>query len=327
MSKVKRPNNRIISLRDKGRRTPGRLPLLAVTLLLLLGSCFTGVEYTPKVTDRDVRKENIRDAAEDTFLTHIADLPLGEWKPGKLFRVTDDKIRLIFGASASPYDSLGGRELVFKEVREAPSITGSSVTDIVFTLPGNPHEYVYRIMRPLSVVKERQSLSVPFTIQQSLVDSVASLLQGREFYVLTRTWRDDADNSVGGRQFVKVKVDSVTPGNDLYPVKVSFTDERGTSARLFIHPGPKGRTPRSFPALFSFTDPRQRYPQISDEVWELIVKGEVAEDMTRDECRLALGAPNMIDRAADHSYLREVWLYDNGIYLVFMDGVLKRFRH
>lgn len=300
---------------------------MVIFSFLLLTGCFTGVEYTPKVTDRDVRKENIRTAAEDTFLSHITDRPLGEWKPGKRFVVTDDKIRLIFGATASPYDSLGGDELVYKEVREAPSITGGYVTDIVFSKPGESHEYVYRISRPLSSVKARETLSVPFTIQRSLVDSVAALLNGRTLYVLSRTWRDDSDNSVAGRQFVKVKVDSVSPGNEVYPVKVSFTDDLGTSGCLFIHPGPKGRTPRSFGALFSFTDPRLNYPQITDEAWDLIVKGRIAEDMTREECRLALGAPKEVDRGTDNSYLREVWLYDNGIYLVFMDGILKRYRH
>lgn len=309
-----------------GRHAKMRLPLILLSSLFLLPSCFTGVEYTPKVTDRDVKRENIVSTPEDTFLSHISDEKLGDWKPGKPFVVTDDKIRLIFGASASLSDSLGGRCLFFKEVREAPSITGSTVTDLVFTLPDSEHEYIYRVQHPLKSLLERDYLSVPFTIQQSLVDSVSSRLSDLDLYVLTGTWRDDNDNSVGGRQFVKVHIDSVSPGNEIYPVKVSFTDERGASARLFIHPGPKNRTPRSFPALFSFTDPRLRYPRISDDVWALIIEGKIAEEMTRDECRLALGAPKEIDRATNNSYLREVWLYDNGIYLVFMDGILKSYR-
>jgi len=264
--------------------------------------------------------------AEDTFLAHIVDEPLGDWKPGKRFYVTDDKIRLIFGASASVRDSLGGSVLRFKEVREAPSITGTSVTDLVFSSPEG-RDFVYRISRPLKSVKEQKSLSIPFTIQESLVDSVRTRMQGRRLYVLTRTWRDDNDNSVGGRQFVAVSVDSVTPGNDIYPVKVSFTDDEGKSARIFLHPGPRGHTPRSFPALFSFSDPRLRYPSVSDETWQRIINGKVAPEMTREECRLAIGAPKEIDRGTSNSYLREIWLYDNGIYLVFMDGLLKTFRY
>lgn len=304
---------------------PARAALPLLFLLALLTGCFTGVEYTPKVTDRDVRRENITTLAEDTFLARISEESLADWKPGKRFYVTDDKIRLIFGAGASVRDSLGGKILTFKEAREAPSITGTSVTDLVFTAPDG-RDFTYRISRPLKSVKAQESLSVPFTIQESLVDSARTRLQGRRLYVLTRTWRDDADNSVGGRQFVGVTVDSVSPGNDIYPIKVAFTDDDGNSARLFLHPGPKGRTPRSFPALFSFNDPRLRYQWISDDNWRHIINGRVALEMTRDECRLAIGAPKEIDRATSNSYLREVWLYDNGIYLVFMDGILKSYR-
>lgn len=302
--------------------------LPALLLLSLLSGCFTGVEYTPRVSDREVKRENIITTPEDTFLARVADESLGEWKPGKRFRVTNDKIRLIFGATASPYDSLGGKTLIFTGAKESPSITGTSVTDISFTAePGDGRTFVYRINRPIAKVKAQGPLSVPFTIQESLVDDARELMDGKRYYVLTRTWRDDNDNSVNGRQFVPVTIDSVTPGNDIYPVKVSFTDERGTSARIFLHPGPRGYTPRSFPALFSFTDPRIKYPAITDESWESIVNGRVALYMTRDECRLALGSPREVDRGADNSYIREVWLYENGIYLVFEDGILKLYRH
>lgn len=303
------------------------LPLIALAAAATSG-CFTGVEYTPRVSDRDVKRENIITTPEDTFLANVADEGLGEWKPGKRFRVTNDKIRLIFGATASPYDSLGGKTLVFTGAKEAPSITGTSVTDISFvTDPDIGRTFVYRINRPLAKVKEQESLSIPFTIQESLVDEARKLMDRKRYYVLTRTWRDDTDNSVNGRQFVAVNIDSVTPGNDIYPIKVSFTDDNGTSARLFIHPGPRGYTPRSFPAMFSFTDPRIKYPSITDAMWEKIINGKVATDMTREECRLALGSPREVDRGVTNSYLREIWLYENGIYLVFEDGLLKVYRH
>lgn len=304
-----------------------RTCIFAAALLLTpaLTGCFTGVEYTPKVSERDVRRENITSTPEDTFMAHVTDQSLAEWKPGKRFHVTDNKIRLIFGATASPRDSLGGTTLEFVSAKEAPSIVGTSVTDLTFR-SADGRRFTYRINRPLASVMEQGPLSVPFTIQESLVAEADSLLKGRTLYVMTRTWRDDADNSVSGRQFVEVHVDSVTPGNDIYPIKISFTDTIGESARIFIHPGPRGHTPRSFPALFSFTNPRLRYPAITDAVWNNIIRGQVALEMTRDECRLALGAPREVDRGADNSFVREVWLYENGIYLVFEDGLLKRYR-
>lgn len=298
---------------------------LALTLPLALGGCFTGVEYTPKVTERDVERERIVTTAEDTLLASVGDRPLPQWEKGKRFLVTDNKIRLIFGATASLRDSLAGTVLTFEGASEAPSITGSKVTDLIFSDPGG-RQFAYRINAPIKAVADREALSVPFTIQENVIEEARSILQGRHLYILTRTWRDDNDNSVAGRQFIPVTIDSVSAGNDIYPIKVSFTDADGHSARVFLHPGSRHTTPRSFPAFFSFTDPRLRYPNISEAAWTNIINGRVALDMTRAECRLALGTPKEVDRGTDNSFIREVWLYENGVYLVFEDGLLKVFR-
>ena len=253
----------------------------------------------------------------------MADSPPGV-EAGKRFFVTDDKIRLIFGATATPYDSLGGSTIEFLDVHEAPSIVGTSVTDLTFVAPDG-RRFVYRINRPLASVMNRKTCMchLPSGEHGKLGRLSAP---GQKTLCHDPHWRDDADNSVSGRQFVEIRVDSVTSGNDIYPIKVSFTDLLGNSARIFLHPGPRGHTPRSFPVFFSFTDPRLKYPAISDAVRENIINGRVALEMTREECRLALGAPREVDRGADNSYLREVRLYENGIYLVFEDGLLKRFR-
>ena len=83
---------------------------------------------------------------------------------------------------------------------------------------------------------------------------------------------------------------------------------------------------RNFSTVFNFDDPRKRYPQISDETWELIINSKVREGMTRDECRLALGAPNSYRTIPVINAVVEQWNYDDGIYLIFEDGLLSRFR-
>lgn len=85
--------------------------------------------------------------------------------------------------------------------------------------------------------------------------------------------------------------------------------------------------PRGFATLFSFTDPREKYPQISDETWANIIRGRVALGMTRAECRLALGTPDDVIHRNDHNYLYERWNYDNGVYLVFRDDILENYRY
>lgn len=56
------------------------------------------------------------------------------------------------------------------------------------------------------------------------------------------------------------------------------------------------------------------------------MRGQVAEGMTKEECTLSLGAPQSVDRVPTHGGLLERWVYDNGVYLVFADGILERFR-
>ncbi len=297
-----------------------------VSLNVLTGCFFTGVESTPRITAREVKREGALPTAEDTFLADVTDEPLRAWRQGKEFMVTDARVERIFGASALALRGadLTGTILTWNGAEEIPSLTGSTVTDLNFLTPTG-QELSYRVNRPLKRLMADAIAEVPFTIQLSTVERAAEKLKGRDYWVITSLWRDDEDTPVRGRKFVKVHIDSVTPGNSLFPLKVAFTDESGESARLFIHPGAKGNAARTFSHVFSFTDPRQRYPHITPEVWQMIVEGRVAEGMTTEECRLAIGAPKEIERGATNSFLREAWMYDSGRWLLFEDGRLKRF--
>ena len=48
--------------------------------------------------------------------------------------------------------------------------------------------------------------------------------------------------------------------------------------------------------------------------------------MTKQECRLALGAPAQAESGRDFSKTIDIWTYANGIYLRFEDGILVDFR-
>lgn len=289
------------------------------------GCFFTGVESTPKITAGDVRREAAPASLEDTFLSRVANEPLRAWTPGKPFRVTDARIARVFGLDDQGGDSLAGRVIRFEKAVESPGVTGAGVTDLVFASPGGA-SLTYRLNRPLESLKADNTLSVPFTIQTDMVSRADSVLRGQRVYTLTGVWRDDADSPVKGLKFIPVTIDSVTAGNSLFPLKVSFTALSGQSGRLFIYPGGRDDAPRTFSSVFSFADQRRRYPAISDAYWDNIVHSRVEPGMTTEECRLALGAPDDVTRGATQSYLREVWTYDNGRYLLFEDGVLKMMR-
>ncbi len=135
---------------------------------------------------------------------------------------------------------------------------------------------------------------------------------------------------MAGLKYIPVKVIAVEPGNLVYPVKVTFCTSAGKecpdTASVFMSVGAESHSARNFAALFNFSNPRDRYPMITDANWERIIHGRVAVDMTRDECRLALGSPSHIDRYQGTSAYGERWTYENGVYLIFFDGILSSFR-
>ncbi|MDE5920617.1 MAG: hypothetical protein K2G82_03250, partial [Paramuribaculum sp.] len=67
-------------------------------------------------------------------------------------------------------------------------------------------------------------------------------------------------------------------------------------------------------------------PDTPDAVWNNIINSRVATDMTRDQCRLAIGSPAEVKRRTDNNYLIEIWTYENGHYLIFKDGMLNSYR-
>ena len=144
----------------------------------------------------------------------------------------------------------------------------------------------------------------------------------------TAVWYDENGDTRHGLKFIPVTITEVTPGNMVYPVRLKFTvdGDKDDEAYLYMSVGETSRSSRTFANLFSIKDPHLRYPAITDETWSNIIHGRVAKFMTREECRLALGSPASIDRRPGISTMRELWFYENGVYLMFDDGLLQSFR-
>lgn len=303
---------------------------LSLSLLSLLATgCFTGIESTPKITADNVKQENIVISPEERFLSDIAPEPFNRWAVGKSFIVTDDKISLIFGASATQSPPKAGSTIYYRGYREVTDLTGAIATDMVFSTADSDIEYVYRVNSSPAELSSRDKVAIPFTIQQSIVDSTAQRLIGRKLYVRTSVWYNSDDQLTYGRRFVPITIIDVIPGNDVYPVKLIFTDSSSDTSqqhRLFLSVGSTDNSARDFASLFYLDNPRQQYPDISDTNWQNIINGQVALDMTREECRLALGAPNDVVRRPGYDKVQEVWSYDDGVYLMFEDGLLRNFR-
>ncbi|MDE5607372.1 MAG: hypothetical protein K2I64_00355 [Muribaculaceae bacterium] len=295
--------------------------IAAIAVSLALSSCFTGVESTPKITSKDVRKRNAVESAEMQYASGLVTQPPRDWTSGKEFVVTDSRISYALTPVERAMSVIPGERLVFQYAEEVPSMTDVDDTDFVF-LSQAGDTLRYRVDAPVKEIELRDRLEVPFTIEQSLVDSAQALLAGNEYWITTPVWFDETGENIVGRQLVKVHIDSVTPGNTVYPLSVCFTDERGQHSRVFMSAGTGPRATRNFDTLFTLTDPRSKYKDISPETWDYITRCAVRKDMTREECRLAVGSPNEVF----YGHYIERWNYDNGRYLIFDDDHLRSFR-
>lgn len=166
-------------------RTPAGV-LAAILLFapsVLLQSCFTGIESTPKITYKDVRRQNAGESPEQEFAGHFQAVPFSGWRPGRQFLVAD--ARAIYTYSAPARKSVGislGDTLVYRGVREMPSITGGEVAELIFTSVSHP------LTRCFTAPEEMRPLWRNATISSSHSLSTWSWSEVRERYLSEKNW-------------------------------------------------------------------------------------------------------------------------------------------
>lgn len=292
-------------------------------------SCFTGIESTPKITANELKRQHISVTPEQQFMSELSPERPAEWKPGKRFFVSDGRISLIFTAASSGTDSLASRVIEFCHVDSVTSVDSHGAAELVFRLGSDTMRY--RPGLEYTDLMSRKRFDVPFTIDLDLVDKVRALMAGNHYWITASRWYDPLSRQpiADSRRYVPVTITDVRPGNPSQPLLVVFRPDApaDTSEQaVFMTVGDDRLAIRNFDTLFSFTDVRRRYPSITDHVWDLITRSRVEEGMTRDECRLSIGAPLQIIHGSGTSSMLERWTYADGVYLIFDDGLLTRFR-
>ena len=297
-------------------------PTLAT--LMLLTSCFTGVEGTKKITQKDVDKV-VKELTDEEVKANSLAVPVdsfANWQAGKRFYVSDDNAKLIF-ANSDSYNAdtlhLKGKELTYSGYYLGSVLDNRATVNVKFTDGVNTYVYV----TDKTVQEIRPDYTIPFLIDMDVVEYINRQLCGKDCYVKTSIWYGEDERMIAGRKYVKVHIDDVKPGNKVFPIKVLFTDvETSRKAMLWMTLGGTVLKNRSFDALFSFSDVRKRYPNITDEVWRCIVEGKTQPGMTKDEVRLSLGTPEHVNQRPTYSGVKEYWYYTDGRYFYFEDGIL-----
>lgn len=290
-------------------------PAVAAALMALtaLPGCFTGVERTPVIKDTTSGNtlKNIS-SPEEILMENVLPQSPAQWRVGKRFILTPGRLDYAYSPAAVVNILNPGDTLRFAAFRSATRLAGDSITELVLTT-SNGSEIVSRIEAPISQVMAMAKVNVPFTVDIDLVEAAGEALRGKKVWSL----KPDRD----GNKFRSTVITEVLAGDADYPFIVVAGND---SVKMVTNS--RNASARTFAKLFTLTDPRKNHPQISDENWKLISQGRVALDMTREECRLALGAPSQVDREALPNGIFERWIYENGVYLVFTDGLLTLFR-
>lgn len=294
-----------------------------------LSSCFTGVEGTKKIALSKEDKKALAPSDEEEFFKPVAGQPLAEWNYGKNFIAADNRTVLIFDQEGLPVDiektALGGKILNYKGIESRLSPDGKKNAVIVFTCGDDTYKFNTG-KTPEEAASQITSDQIPMMIDQDMIESAKKLLIGKELWTRSPLWYDSEGNRISGRKFVPVTVTDVMPGTLVFPIKIKFTDNEGKTAWAFLNFGYSGKESRSFANLFSLSDIRKKYPNIEDDVWNMICTSKVKSGMTKLECKLSLGNPTEVDSGHDYTQTLDLWHYTDGTVLWFEDSLLTRYR-
>lgn len=334
----------------------------AGALCLSLTGCFTGIESTPRISDKEVRR-NATAADKSTEIAMTLNAPaVTQWSEGRKFLVTDAKLSMLFEKEPA---LKSGDVLSFAGMNPEVSITGDTITVLTFSKERNAANYGsidgitgdsidgstdgsvdggtdgngtdggiaqprrkvrarllrYKVSVPPSGISE--SFTLPMSVDLDMVAAARRQLKGQKYYILSPLRVDSTlTAAANGRRYVAVTIDDVAPGNADYPLRVDITDDTGSRSSVAMTTGTARSSTRNFDKLFATSDPRLRYPAITDNVWDNIVNSRISKGMTTEECHLALGPPNDIRKWHNGGSFFESWTYDNGRYLIFEDGLL-----
>lgn len=302
-----------------------RASRLVLPLILggILNSCFTGIESTPRITQKDVKRNNALESAEQSFAGKLTKEPFSQWRRGKRFLVVDSRLSMLVDGNRQVNS---GDTLIYDGFTSTATITADTASILNFISSSDNGMVQLRLEQSPSAVAASKSIDVPFSIDFSLVNLADSLLRGKKLFVLSSAWIPENGTSLNGKKFIPVTIEKVTAGNDTYPLHVLFQTDGNIRSGIMMTAGPERTSTRNFDKIFSFEDPHLKYPQISEEMWLKIQNGTLSEGMTKEEARLSAGAPSDIKKGQDGTSYFERWTYENGGYIIFVDGILDKFR-
>lgn len=296
------------------------IALLLVSLLLY--SCLSS-----RIGESD---SDIVSAEQSFMIQNFKESSLNEWESGKEFVCVVDELPTLLEPRIGikeDYSDFKGTRLRYKGLEESQTWTGTE--SFVVYEDNNGSEFIYRIKKPVAEILSSNFLPLlPELVSTEYIALADSLLKGETLYIKTSNWYSINETEIRGRRLIPVTIEEVIAGNKIFPLAIKFKTNNGEEAIVYTTMSASQYMSQysTFDKLFTFTNPRDKYSQINDEVWQLITLSKVKEGMTKNECQISLGLPDEVSQIPEYSGLRERWIYRTGTYLEFKDGLLVKFR-
>jgi hypothetical protein len=162
------------------------------------------------------------------------------------------------------------------------------------------------------------------------VDKAKELLLDKTLYILTNIWlkeSEDVKDGVyysGGKQFIAVKIIKIGAGTEDGPVRMVFKTPEGKEYFLDVRFSNTNRGKYlgvfgcDFWNVFSFSNPKTTYPNISASHWKQIQDRKISVGMSEAAVRLSWGPPEKINRSSSG---QEQWVY-SGQYVYIKNKVV-----
>lgn len=317
------------------------LPTVCTLLCCISTGCFTGIESTRQIELSRQDRKLLEVSPEEQLFASVVGLPLDSWPEGFRFIVTDPRASRVY-ASFMAADSLQvGDSLHFLGITPVSRPDGKEYVRLLFAGPNNLR-FSYDTGKESSASSEITSDKLPMLVNARMVAQADSLLCNREIWNRSSMAYTPDGERISVKKFSRFLVDSVTAGQGFFPLRLWATfnsDDIVTPHSVGSH-NSVGSHPIFFyldfssslaesrpPArVLSLSDPKLKYPAITDTVWQTIRKGMVMQGMTKDECRLSLGNPSDANTGHDYNSTIDLWQYPDGTFLRFIDGLLHSFR-
>lgn len=296
-----------------------------VLSLICLLLCIVG-----NISAQNTSSNHTTPATMEHLLEAISVQPPSLWHQGMAFVYLNETVNMLLvpEEAEAHVDTVNYRGSIwtFDAVLSEEDWMGRQTMALRFLSPLGK-AYRFSTDRLMSQVNDTSYIpAIPGLYSKQVIDQVNEILSSRTLYILVNDDRISDGDSARFDKFVPILVDSITYGTELAPLEVRYTYEDGTKAFIRTSlPGTReNATSTVITRLFSTADPYLKYPNITRETWERIKRNEVSIDMTREECRLALGKPSRFETINSRSGPIERWFYPGSRVYEFWDGRLTR---